>query len=588
MEKHLDESDVTRATRQVGRRQFLRLMGTGLGAAVLAACGGAAPATPAGEAATAAPAAAGAATAAPAAAAATAAPAAEAAATAAPAAAGGKTLRIAYTAEIDTLNAFTSQFLTDIELTMVEGLIVSNDKNEYIPVLATQIPTVENGGIKNLPDGKIEMTWPLQQGVKWHDGTEFTADDVVFTWQFVVGENSEVYNRDQYLPIIACEAVDKYTVKMTWDKPYAAYNGLFEAVLPKHVLEGKDVVTFDGYNRSPLGTGPFKFVEWKSGEYVRVQRNPDYWRGTQYPNIDEIVFTFFADDNTRLNALKAGEQDWGQITPVQVKEAEGLAGYKIELVNQNSWQHFDTSVVTERGKKLFGDKSVRQAMAFAIDRQAISDGVMEGTVKLADSVIAPNSPFYNADVPKYPYDVEKAKQLLDAAGWVVGADGIREKDGEKFSFTMMLRAGNTVRTAIAQVIQANLKDVGIEVKFDTQEAAAWSQIWRTGEWEAVVGGWILPADPSVTNLYGCESSNNMTGHCDEELDKLMQASDQEFTVEKRKPLLLEVQTKLLDDMFSLPIYYNVTPIVTSEKLGNFKPSGTNLGSFWNVYEWTLA
>jgi peptide/nickel transport system substrate-binding protein len=583
VEKHPDESDVTRATRQVGRRQFLRLMGTGLGAAVLAACGGAAPTTPAGEA-TSAPAA-GAATAAPAAA--TSAPAAG-AATAAPAAAGGKTLRIAYTAEIDTLNAFTSQFLTDIELTMVEGLIVSNDKNEYIPVLATQIPTVENGGIKNLPDGKIEMTWPLQQGVKWHDGTEFTADDVVFTWQFVVSENSEVYNRDQYLPISACEAVDKYTVKMTWDKPYAAYNGLFEAVLPKHVLEGKDVVTFDGYNRSPLGTGPFKFVEWKSGEYVRVQRNPDYWRGEQYPSIDEIVFTFFADDNTRLNALKAGEQDWGQITPVQVKEAEGLAGYKIELVNQNSWQHFDTSVVTERGKKLFSDKSVRQAMAYAIDRQAISDGVMEGTVKLADSVIAPSSPYYNADVPKYPYDVEKAKQLLDAAGWVVGADGIREKDGEKFSFTMMLRAGNTVRQAIAQVIQANLKDVGIEVKFDTQEAAAWTQIWRTGEWEAVVGGWILPADPSVTNLFACEASNNMTGHCDEELDKLMQASDQEFTVEKRKPLLLEVQTRLLDDMFSLPIYYNVTPIVASEKLGNFKPSGTNLGSFWNVYEWTLA
>jgi peptide/nickel transport system substrate-binding protein len=575
VEKHLD------------RRQFLKLMSAGLGAAVLAACGGAAPATPASEATTAPAAPTTAPAAAPTAAPAAPTSAPESAPTAAPAA-GGKTLRIAYTAEVDNLNAFTSQFLTDIELTMVEGLIVSNDNNEYIPVLAKQIPTVENGGIKTRADGKIEMTWPLQQGVKWHDGVEFTADDVVFTWKFVVSENSEVYNRDQYLPISDCQAIDKYTIKMVWDTPYAAYNGLFEAVLPKHMLEGKDIVTYDPYNRSPLGTGPFKFVEWKTGEYVQVQRNPDYWRGTQYPNVDEIVFTFFADDNTRLNALKAGEQDWGQITPIQVKEASTLAGYKTALVNQNSWQHFDTSVVTDHGKLLFGDKSVRQALAYAIDRQSISDGVMEGTVKLADSVIAPNSPYYNPDVPKYPYDVEKAKQLLDAAGWTVGADGIREKDGEKFSFTMMIRAGNTVRQAIAQVIQANLKDVGIEVKFDTQEAAAWTKIWRTGQWEAVVGGWVLPADPSITNLYGCKSSNNMTGHCDEELDKLMQASDQEFTVEKRKPLLVQVQSRLLDDMFSLPIYYNVTPIVVSEKLGNFKPSGTNLGSFWNVYEWTLG
>jgi len=595
LEKKLNQSGLVRdgdqTNERLGRRRFFQLAGAGFGAAVLAACGGA-PATTPGGAATSAPAA-GAATAAPAAEA-TAAPAAKAtaapaagAATAAPAASAGKTLRIAYTAEVDNLNAFTSQFLTDIELTMVEGLIVSNDQNAYIPVLAKQVPTVKNGGITTRADGKIEMIWPLQQGVKWHDGVEFTADDVVFTWKFVVGEKSEVYNRDQYLPISDCVAVDKYTVKMVWDTPYAAYDGLFEAILPKHALEGKDIVTYDGYNRSPLGTGPFKFVEWKTGEYVRVQKNTNYWRENA-PQVDEIVFTFFADDNTRLNALKASEQDFGQITPVQVKDAQALTNYTTTLVNQNSWQHFDTSVATEHGKLLFSDKSVRQAMAFAIDRKSIAEGVMEGTVQLADSVIAPNSPYYNADVPKYPYDVEKAKQMLDTAGWVVGADGIREKAGEKFSFTMMLRAGNSVRQAIAQVIQANLKDVGIEVKFDTQEAAAWTKIWRTGQWEGVVGGWLLPADPSFTNLYACKASNNMTAHCDEALDKVMTASDQEFSVEKRKPLLLDAQVKLLDDMFSLPIYYNVTPFVTSKKLGNFKPSGTNLGSFWNVYEWTLA
>ncbi len=530
-------------------------------------------------------------------AAATGAPAAGGAATSAPAAeqpaatlettaAGKKILRVAYDAEIDTLNAFTSQILIDIDITMDEGLIVSNDQNTYVPVLAKEIPTLENGGIKDLDDGKTEMTWNLQQGVKWHDGVEFTGEDVCFTWSFIVAEGSEVYNRDDYLPISTCEVVDPYTVKMTWDKPFAAYDGLFESILPKHVMERQDPKTGD-FNRNPVGTGPFKFAEWKSGEYIRVVRNPDYWRADKAGKIDEIVFTFIPDANTRLNALKAGEYDWGQIQPNQAAEMKDLPGYQTLLVDQNSWLHFDFSVKTERGKKLFGDQKVRQAIFYAIDRNAIANDIMQGTVKVADTVVAPSSPYFNADVPKYAFDPEKAKQMLDEAGWTVGADGIREKDGEKLSFTIMNRAGRADRIAVAQFIQAQLKGIGVEVKFDTQESAAWTGVWRTGEWEAVVGGWVLPADPSFTSLYACDGGNNMTGLCSEELDKLMKESDTQFSQAERKPLLDKAQAKLAEEAFALPVYYNVTPVVVSQRLGNFKPSGTNLGSFWNAYEWTL-
>jgi peptide/nickel transport system substrate-binding protein len=571
----------------MSRRRFLQLLSASVGASVLAACGGtSAPVAPSGDT-NSAPAADTNSNSAP-----TAAPAADtgAAATSAPAASGSgakKLLRIGYGGEIDTLNPFTSQFLIDIHLTMMEGLIVSNDKNEYIAVLAKEIPTVENGGVKTLSDGKTEITWKLQEGVKWHDGTDFTSDDVVYTWKFITAEGSEVYNRDEYMPISKCEAVDKYTVKMTWDKPFAAYASLFESVLPKHVMEKQDPKTGE-FNRNPIGTGPFKFTEWKSGEYIRVSRNPDYWRGKEYPSVDEVVFTFIPDNNTRLNALKAGEQDWGQITPDQAKEVENLAGYKTILVDQNSWNHFDTNIKTEHGKLLFSDKQVRQALAFAIDRNAIADGIMQGTVKVADTVVAPSSPYFNPDVPKYNYDPEKAKQMLDAAGWTVGADGIRAKDGQKFSFTIMNRAGRTDRIAIAQVIQAQLKDVGIEVGFETQESAAWSGKWRNGEWEAVVSGWVLPADPSFTSLFACDGGNNMTGYCSEELDKYMNESDTKFELSERKPLLDKAQVLLAEEAFSLPLYYNVTPTVVSDRLGNFKPSGTNLGSFWNVYEWTLS
>ncbi len=505
---------------------------------------------------------------------------------------GKKILRVAYSAEIDILNALTSQNLTDIEVTMVEGLIISNDKNQYIPVLAKEIPTYENGGVVKRDDGKIDMTWHLQQGVKWHDGVEFTSKDVCFTWKFIVSEGSEVYNRDEYLNIEDCKEVDPYTVVFTWKVPYAPYNTLFEAILPEHVL-GKlstaDILTYDAYNRSPLGTGPFKFAEWKAGEYVRVVKNPDYWRGPDMPKLDEIVFTFIPDNNTRLNAMKSKEYDLGiGFQPNQVKDLKAIDGYDVSLIDSNAFIHFGTSIKSENGKKLFSDAKVRQALYYAIDRQAIANDLMEGTVTLADTPINPLSPYYNKDAPVYNYDPEKAKQLLDEAGWKPGADGIREKDGVRFSFVMLNRAGRNDRIAIAQVIQALLKEVGVDVQMETKESAAWTEQWRSGNWEGMVGGWFLTADPSVTNLYACEGGNNMTGFCDPKLDEVLTASDQALDFKDRKPLIDQAQVILAEDAFDLPIYFNVIPISFAKTLQNFKGSGTNLGSFWNCYEWDLT
>ena len=500
-----------------------------------------------------------------------------------------KILRIAYGAEIDTLNALTSQNLTDIEILMVEGLIMSNDQNTYIPVLAKEIPTLESGGVVENEDGTVTMTWALHDGVTWHDGEAFSSEDVCFTWEFIVSEaGAAVYNQSEYMHILRCEAPDAATVVFTWDGPYAPYASLFDTVLPKHMLEGQDVVTYDGYNRSPLGTGPFKFVEWKPGEYVQVEKNENYWRGDPYPMLDGVIVQFIPDPNTRVNALKAGEFDFGQILPNQVKEVADLDGYKIEMVNTNSWLHFDFNVSTERGQVLFGDKAVRQALFHAIDRESIANDLMEGTVEIANTGLTPNSPYFNPDVKVYDYNPEAAAQMLDDAGWLVGSDGIREKDGEKLSFTIINRNSRPERIAIAQVIQANLKDVGVEITFENLENAAWLDRWLSKDWEAVVGGWIIPADPSMTSLYACEGSNNFTGFCSEELDAAMEASDKVLEFAERKPLVDEVQAIMAEDAWGLPLYYVVNPFVLREDFQGFKGSGTNLGSYWNSYEWDFG
>lgn len=501
-------------------------------------------------------------------------------------------LRVAYNREIDLLNPFTSQNLVDIQFSMIEGLVTTDANQNYIPVLAKVIPTEANGLVTRNEDGTVDMTWPLQSGVRWHDGEPFTSEDVCFTWRFVSSAGSQTYNRDQYLGITECEMPDDTTVVFNWDGTYAYYAGLFEAVLPEHVLGGmttEEIVNFEPYNRGSqtIGTGPFRFAEWRSGEYIRVVRNDDYRRGSEYPRIDQVVYTFIPDANTRLNAILAGDHDWAQLEPTQVEDVRDASGYQVNLVSSNTFMHFDLNVNTERGRTLFGERDVRRALFHAIDRTAISEQLMEGTVRVAHTPINPTSSYHNRNVPRYEFDPGRARRMLSDEGWTPGSDGIRTRAGERFSFTMINRGGSADRIAIAQVIQAQLRDVGVEVRFETLESAAWTQRWRGGQWEGIVSAWFLPADPSISGLYSCDGPNNMTGMCDEELDRLMAESDRYLNAEERKPWLDQAQERLAEVAFSLPLFYNVIPEVVHERVGNYKGSGTNFGSFWNLWEWTL-
>jgi peptide/nickel transport system substrate-binding protein len=209
-------------------------------------------------------------------------------------------------------------------------------------------------------------------------------------------------------------------------------------------------------------------------------------------------------------------------------------------------------------------------------------------VRVAETPINPTSPYHNGEVVATTYDPERAAAMLTELGWLPGPNGIREKNGERFSFTMLNRAGTADRIAIAQVIQAQLKSVGVEVDFRTLESASWTQAWRSFDWEAVVSAWFLPADPSFTGLYRCGGPNNMTGFCNPELDEVMRSSDRSLAFDVRKPLLDRSQAMLVEDARMLPIYYNVIPELVSDRVQNYQGSGTNFGSFWNLWEWQIT
>ena len=223
--------------------------------------------------------------------------------------------------------------------------------------------------------------------------------------------------------------------------------------------------------------------------------------------------------------MKAGQYHYARVEPTHVTELAGLAGYVTYLISSNRFMHFDLSLNTQRAATLFSDPRVRRALFHGIDREAIANQLMEGTVQVANTPINPTSPYHNADVAAPEYDPEVAARMLNEAGWVEGPEGVRVKDGQAFSFTVLNRAGTADRIAIAQVIQAQLKQIGVDVTFETLEAAAWAQAWRSFDWETVVSAWLLPADPSFTGLYKCDGPNNMTGLCDADLDEIMEASD---------------------------------------------------------------
>src|SRR5439155_6387633 len=217
-------------------------------------------------------------------------------------------LIVGYDREPDTLNRFSTHILEDIQTCVVEGLTTTDEKMNVVPLLAERVPTLENGGVAVRPDGRMDVTWTLRSGVRWHDGTPFTSADVRFTVDAI---NSPSYNpesTDGFDRITSVDTPDPLTAIVHYKEIYAPYDIQFiRGMLPRHLLEGRDIDRAQDYNRNPLGTGPYRVAEWKAGEYIRLERVEHYWRGGGLPKVKQLLFTFIPNTNTRINQLKSGE-----------------------------------------------------------------------------------------------------------------------------------------------------------------------------------------------------------------------------------------------------------------------------------------
>ncbi len=323
-------------------------------------------------------------------------------------------LIVGYDREPDTLNRFSTHILEDIQTPVVEGLTITDEQMNIRPLLAREVPTLANGGVSLRADGGMDVTWRLRPGIKWHDGKPFTSADVKFTVDAI---NDPAYNpesTDGFDRISSVDTPDPLTAVVHYREVYAPYALQFvRGCLPRHVLQGRDIDRANDYNRALLGTGPYKVAEWKTGEYILLERVDSYWGGA--PKIAKLLFKFLANTNTRINQLKTGEVHVvGTVPWDKYREIAGVPGLTVHRTPGNAYEHV---TLNQRRFPAFADIRVRRALTHAVDRDLIVRTILDGLAPVTHGPIQPVSWAYTDDIARYPFDPSRARALLDDAGW---------------------------------------------------------------------------------------------------------------------------------------------------------------------------
>ena len=500
-------------------------------------------------------------------------------------------LIVGYDREPDTMNRYATHILEDIESCVVEGLVTNDERMNVIPVLAAELPTLANGGVRLRSDGGMDVTWKLRAGVRWHDGVPHTSADVKFTVDAINKGDWKPESVDGFDRITSVDTPDSLTAVVHYKEVYAPYLLQFvRGTLPRHVLEGKDLNTANEYNRAPLGTGPYRVKEWRTGEYILLEKAPDHWRGAEYPKIARILFRFVTNTTTRINQLKAGEVDMVALVAWdKVRELREVPGLRLNHVVGNGYEHV---TLNQRHFPAFADVRVRQALAHAVDRELLVRTVLDGEVEIVNGPVQPLSPAYEPNVRAYPYDTARAGALLTEAGWTRGADGIRTKGGERLAFTLITQAGFAIRENVAQALQQAFAVVGADMQVRLMDGTTISSTWFGGEFDAMLHWWQMGADPELTLFFAGDrappAGRNINYVNDPALTELLYRSDRTVDASARNALLREAQRRIAELAPEIVLYNTAKVDAVPAALRGFTGNPTNAGPFWNVHLWEIV
>jgi peptide/nickel transport system substrate-binding protein len=430
-------------------------------------------------------------------------------------------------------------------------------------------------------EGKT-IIFHLRKDVRWHDGHPFTAHDVEFTYKFMIDDKTPTSYDGDFRMVQSFETIDDYTVKVTYAEPYApALISWGMAMLPKHLLEGSEV-TKSPLLREPVGTGPYKFKEWKGGESVTLVANDDYFKGRPY--IDRHITRIIPDTATIFLELLNGALDSMALTPLQwTKQTDSNPRFKDQYDKYKYLSFGYTYVGYNNVKKPFNDKRVRQALTYATPKDEIIRGILFGLGEPAHGPFKPGTIWYNNNVKRYEYSPEKAKALLAEVGYTdSNGDGILDKNGKPFEFELMTNQGNTVRTKICETLQQSWAKIGVKVNIRIIEWATFiNEYIDKQKFDAVVLGWSITNDPDLYDVWHSKNCGgkklNFVCYKNPELDELLVEGRKVFDPEKRKVFYHKAQEILAEDQPYTFLYVPYALVAMSKRFENVYPSPAGIG-----------
>jgi len=465
-------------------------------------------------------------------------------------------------------------------VTQIHNALLELDENFHFAPTLAQSYTAS-------PDG-MSYTFKLVKGVKFHDGTDFTADDVKYTYEWYINPANHAINANSFEGVDSVQALDKYTIRVKMKQPNAAFlaKGASTFIVPAayHSRVGEK-----HYKTAPIGTGAFRLKEWIPAGHTLVQAFDQHFRGR--PNLDFFRVDIVPEPSVRAIGMQTGASDsavWPLLTEDNLRLAKD-PNFTTYVTITTGVNHFPIN----NKLPIFADKRLRQAMMYAINRQQLIDDVFKGTAVIATSHLSPAfKTYFEPNVVKYPYDPNKAKALLDEAGWTPGPDGIRQKGGVRFSFTLTTITGDQARRPEAEIAQQHLKAVGIEVKLAEAPVATITEKLHKGEMDASLfnwtyGGGLGDPDPSVT--LRSNGGNNWSHYANPKVDSLIDAGLREPDPKRRRPMYSEIQKIVAEDApFLYLMYWNWYTIFTKRIKGLPKTAFNGPQLYRKAYQWWIG
>lgn len=483
------------------------------------------------------------------------------------------TFTVGMTNQPDSFNPFLGIEIESYEMwALTYDYLVSVSPQDLSPqpALATDWESSEDG---------LTWTFDIREGVMWSDGEPLTAADIAFTYNRIIDGGPEAGTWEAWLRSAEkVTAPDDTTLVIEMSKPNAAFPMIPVPIVPEHVwseLSEKEVKSYGNEPPNVVGSGPFRLVEGSAGgSTIRFEKNPDYWRGT--PNVDEVVFRVFKAADPAVQALKKGEIDFvSGITPTQVNALEGEDGI---TASNSDYPGFDEiafnagAVNLETGKPIGDanpavlDPKFRFALGFAIDREAIRDRVYEGAGEIGSTIIPPFYPRFHWEPPEedaFTFDLERAGQLLDEAGYTVGSDGLRTlPDGKPIGTLRLIgRSDSETSLDVLQYFQEWLGELGIDAEVQSMESSKLTNVILDGEFDVFEWGWYVDPDPGSMLSYltcGQREAWSDTWYCNEEYDQLYDQQQAETDEDARAELIDRMQEIAYYDAPYLLTVYNTT------------------------------